>query len=652
MEVNGIGGMEQLKEHESATAERKRVFRYCPRALANLGLRTSVVIATILSIPDAFALLPGALSASEWMLKLIGCWTTALVTWFVFFVGMLHTVRIACGGVEFNANGFKLWRLGRLVLWSSVGSVSMEDQELFSKIFSFEPVARKMTICSAITGPFKAIVVPHQIPSFLFSEDEFTTMFRLAAQYGVSNTAATQGEGRVPAMILIAPADKKLRQADGRKTAETAKAEVDGVGSIADSIAGPLEPDQAVSGARTINDGTQSPRRDRGKPRSDEIMASVRKTYHLMNWQRVFVSILIAVGISMFLGRRTIVLYSYNDGLKCYRHRDFRGAVRDFKMAVAIEPSFAPAWHGLAGAEFNLGEFAQARDHWIRALFWKPDYVEAKVSLAYVSLQQRDFPRAEALVNSSLNLAPLNTTALLNRSDLNIRTGHLKEALQDARLVLTLNQGDWNAESYMATCLFAHAKLLQGRPIEASRIISRLPIEPEKLTRGENLYYRLLVGAEIFLALSEEAKAAELAEMALKRAQNVDSLLVMADVYIAEKRFEEARMILKRAIRLMPYNPWVYIKACQVNIGTKRIDAARDNLRSALECRPLDALSLSHIAELYTAFGEDEKAVSIARLSLRMEPVNPAAMTVIEHAVSRAEMVGRRHSSSAPSKAN
>ncbi|MBX9693559.1 MAG: tetratricopeptide repeat protein [Cyanobacteria bacterium] len=623
LEVNGVGVMEKDREQKFAVGESRKVFRYCPQALGTLGIRTSVVIATILSIPDAFALIPGAFSATEWMLKLIGCWVTALVLWFVFFVGLLHVVRIASGGVELNSTGFKLWRFGRLVPWSAVRSVGIEDQEMFSKIFSFERVVRKLTICTAIAGPFKAIVVPHQIPSFLFSEKDFTELCHLSAERGVNVTPSELGEGEVPQVVLIARPEKSA--VDG-ETSQVQSSTVNG--------------GIAVTGAQ--------PRKQRIKRKSDEIVASVRKTYHLMNGQRIIVTILIALGIGMYLGRRTIVLYSYNEGLKCYRHRNFRSAMENFKTATTFDQTFAPAWHGLAGSEFSLGDFRQARQDWATALLWKPDYVEAKVSLAYLSLQQRDFARAETLINSSLNLAPLNVPALLNRADLNLRTGHIKEALQDARVVLTLNQGAWNGESFMATCLLAHARLLQGRPQEALRIISVLPVSPAKLSGDENLTYRLLVGSRIALALGRTAEAERLAKSALQRAPTLDALLVMADVRISEKEFEEARKILKQLIVSVPHDPWVYIKACQVNMSTGRLDVARENLRSALECRPVDALSLSNIAELYTALGDTEGAVSIAKLSLRMEPVNPAAMAIIERAVSQAGMTTRRGSQAAP----
>ena len=549
-----------------------RVFRYSSRALALLGIRTSVVIATILAIPDAVALIPGSASFTGWAINLLGCWITALVLWFVFFTGMLHAMRIASGGVQVDDTHIKLWRFAKPIAWSDVRSVGLETEGLFSKIFSYEHAVRRLTIYSAFKGApglLKGMIVPRHIPSFFFDLEDFDELARLSLRYY-----------------------------------------------------GAVEPTRLHSGlsADVVAAGPED-------------APSIRKTFSFIRWQRVVVSLLISVGIVLFLGRKAVVLYSYNVGLKEFRAQQFEPAIARFETATRFEPTFAPAWHGLAAAEFNLGRFEKAKRHWQTSLVWKPDYVEAKVSLAYMSICSRDFQKADQYLSSALSLAPADSTALLNRADLYLRTGHLRDAIRDARLVLTRHRS--GPETFMARCLLADARLIQGRPEEARDLIAPLPIEPEPIAGGANLTYRLLVGARTNLALGEVSVAENLAERAISTTRNVDTLLVLSDVEATKGDSKRAQELLNECRKLMPTNPWVYIKAAKLNASMGKRELAIDNLTSARNCKSLDALSLSSLAQLYSGFGEADLAAQCARMSLKMEPVNPSSLSVLRGDIAR-----------------
>ncbi len=540
-----------------------QTFRYERPALFQLGLRTSCVVATILCIPDAFALIPNTPSVIAWVVSLIGLWITAVVLWFVSFVGFLHFARFAAGGIQVGPKGVRLWRLGRLLTWQSIAAIEIEDQLLFTRLFSFEKTVKRLTLFTQFKSKSKIIrsmLVPHYVPSFFFTEETFDDLCRTICIFRFTLDA-----GSAPALIVPISEIEPLRNASS-----------------------------------------------------------------LLQWQRIALSLLIAVGMGTFVVRKAGVLYSYNDGLKLYRLNDFSHAEERFRMATFIEPSFAPAWHGLAGSQFNIGKFEDARDNWKTALKWKPDFVEAKVSLAYLSLQQRHFADAEKLINSSLLLSPNDTTTLLNRADLNLRTGHIKDAIQDAHLVTAQMESPSDRDNFMVTCLLAQAKLLQGRPNEAAKLLAPLPVTPEKLRGGENLNYRLLVGAQTCLALGQIAKADKLARMTLSRGQTMDALLLMAQVRLANKDYQIAQKILERCQLAMPQNPWTYIIACELNMQRGRFKKASANLRAAESCLPPDPLSLSRIAHLYNQLGEKDRALKVASESLSLEPVNHVAQKIVD----------------------
>lgn len=530
----------------------EKEFRYDHQALVFFALRSSVVIATVLAIPDAVALIPGATTITAWVLRIVSCWITALVLWFVFFSLFLHVVRFLAGGVRVSDRGVRLWRLGRLIPFDSIVALSVEPELAFTRIFSYNKTVRRFTIFTAVKhGPraFRSILRPHYVPSFLFSLEDFDALTDLV----------------------------------GRSC------------------------------------GLAEPR----DPRSLEV------TLKTIYWQRLLVSVLIGLGVTSFLVRKTVVLYSYNQGLRQFKSHDFVGAGASFLHALAVDPNFAPAWHGLAGAEFSVGDFAQAREHWETALRWKPDYVEAKVSLAYLCVQQRQFDRARELLDKALHLDPFNNAALLNQADLDLRTGHIRQAVRDARLVLSRSPGPKSRDGYMASCLLADARLLQDRPQEAARLLAPLTLSRDRLTEGENLTYRLIVGARTCLALGQLSKADMLSRMAFRRSQNVDTLLLMARVRTALGEYDVARRLIQRVSRVMPWNPWVYIEAARVNLASGDRKTALSNLESARQCRPDDSLSLWETGRLYLELDDKANGLAALRASLALEPENKAVSELV-----------------------
>lgn len=535
-----------------------REYSYDSQALAIFALRSSVVVATVLTIPDAVALIPSVATITAWILKVVACWITALIVWFVFAMGLMQLMRLIAIGVIIDDAGIKLWRYGKKIEWESVEAICLEPEYVFTALFSYDSLVYRLTIyrrLKKVPGILKRFLVPIYIPSYMFSADGFSQLNReiLQRKYG------KEIEGKA---YLYYSSD------------------------------------------------------------SYEI---ARKTYRLVSIQRLLVSIIIAFGVTCFLSRKACVLYAYNEGLKEYRHHQFQQAQKSFAFSKGLDPTFAPAWHGLAGSQFNVGDFASAQKNWREALKWKPDYVEAKVSLAYLSLQQRDFEKAEELLDSALRIDPYNSAALLNKADLDLRLGKISKAVKFSRLVIAREQGRNYSNVFMAKCLLAHARLLEGDPKEALKTISQLPFSKSKLQGGENLTYRLLVGAKTYLAIGENKKALDMALMALKRSKNVDTLLLLAEVRSQRKEYDSARRILRRCRELMPQNPWIYQLAAEINYATNHIDLAYSNLIHAVNCRPKDSNSLTRASILLYKLNHKDVARDVTRLVLHMTPDYPIA---------------------------
>lgn len=151
------------------------------QCLAKLAQGSSVLIASLLAIPDAVALLPGATSALGWLLGLIGVWISAAVLWFVGFLGILQVMRLLVKGVSVGPKGVKLWRLAKPIMWEKLDAVTVEPQVTFSKLFSLNTTAQKLTLYSRFISDkkiFQKILVPNPVPSFLFKPEVFDNLVR------------------------------------------------------------------------------------------------------------------------------------------------------------------------------------------------------------------------------------------------------------------------------------------------------------------------------------------------------------------------------------------------------------------------------------------------------------------------------------------
>ena len=143
---------------------------------------------------------------------------------------------------------------------------------------------------------------------------------------------------------------------------------------------------------------------------------------------RLVLSVIIAVGLLTFLGRRASLNYFYNHGTANFRQGKYIAAVHDFETATKIDQTFASGWDQLARSEFRCGDVHKAEQHWQRALQMKPDLVEAKVGLSNILINHAEYEKAELLLEQCAVLSPHNCAIYLNQVVLYKKTGQTEKA--------------------------------------------------------------------------------------------------------------------------------------------------------------------------------------------------------------------------------
>ncbi|MBI4533076.1 MAG: tetratricopeptide repeat protein [Candidatus Melainabacteria bacterium] len=529
-------------------------FKWNSQALAKLAQTTSVVVATLLAVPDAIALIPGSPSAISWGLRVLRVWVVALILWYVGFLTVLNVVRFLSKGIEVSTSGIKLWRFGKRIPWEHIVAVAVETQAVFSRVFCLTPPARKLTLF--MKRKHGKGLIPQYIASFFFQRAEFETLVSTISQTRF-DIALTSSDG------LICPA---------------------------------------------------------------EDLSRLKTIYTLAHWQRLALSLVIALSLSFFLGRKAVVNYLYSSANKEFNQGHYLAAKEGYSKVTSLDPAFAVAWHNLAGAEFRLGNFAKAQEYWQRALLLKPDLVESKVSLSYLYIKQRQFVKAQDLLEHALRLAPKNTAALVNLADLNIRLGHTREGIKIARAVLTQDPANC-----LANCLLAEGQMQLGRAKEAAELLTRVSLG----SRADNSHtFCTLVLGEVQLALGQTAEAGRLFDKVLKSSpDNVDALLDLGKLRAAEGKLQEADDLFLKASQVDALNPWTYLERSRIQLSMLDQDFATKLLDKAIDIPTQDARSLALAAGLSLKLGKREQAANLAKQSLFLEPLTPEAISVLEASI-------------------
>lgn len=357
----------------------------------------------------------------------------------------------------------------------------------------------------------------------------------------------------------------------------------------------------------------------------------LRSVHKKLNVQRIVLPVIIAIGLTMLLGRKAVVNYDYNAANQEMAAMSYERARELYAAATQVDPTFAAAWNALGNAEFMLGRFEAADKDWHRALFYKPDFVEAKISLSYLRMQQRDFKGAVELVDSALNLSPMNPYALVNRADCAMRQGHVREAIEDARLVLSQDPAKTGNSRYMAACLLAQGKLRLGRAQECLRILDlQAPIDAAHTKQGCNITFRLLVTAQADLALNRCPEAKHIIDMAVRRApRSADVIMEKARVDTELRNYPDAQEAILRARELAQNDPWPWLLQAQLHQELGKFQDARKDLFEADSKTTRDAQSLAQAAKLSLEIADLSRASELAKETLSVDPENSDALSVL-----------------------
>jgi tetratricopeptide (TPR) repeat protein len=345
------------------------------RAMLRLAFGSATAISTLMCIPDGIGIIPIVSDAQTWVIRMIGNWLAAFVLWFVGFLGMLYFARIAGGGIAMNGTGIKFWRFGKTILWSNIKAITVEAQPAFSFVFCLPTTARRL---------------------LLYQEKPKDNIDRVKALLAFKSIDSDEDFKLAPYPIpSFQFSDTEFESLFVHVCEKTANFVPNAIDSYIFSS------DQAKCLKST-----------------NERAALLRK----------ILAVIIAISVSTFLGRKASLNYFSNLGNICLTQGANQKAKNDFLITTRIDPTFAIGWDQLARAEYRSGDVQSAEKHWHRALFMKPDLIDAKVGISSVLISRNEYEQAKKLLEQCVRLFPHNCNIYSNLAETYSKLGRHDEA--------------------------------------------------------------------------------------------------------------------------------------------------------------------------------------------------------------------------------
>src|ERR1041385_5352020 len=257
----------------------------------------------------------------------------------------------------------------------------------------------------------------------------------------------------------------------------------------------------------------------------------------------------------------------YNLGQVYVRNKDYTKAEPVLHRALKLKPDSPETMYLMAQSDSEQGEQSAALDLLVRARKLAPQNTDIILLLARISMSQNYFEDAIPLLESGVTIAPQRPDLHAALGESYFTTGKTEKAIQEFQKLIQLTP---TAQSY-AYMGIAYRHL--GRFDEARTYFQRgLKQHPRDVACLFNLGY-LEEGGGNHLA------AESLFQQTLRAKPDFpDALFELANLRIANKRFEEAAILLRKYVKVSRDPAAGYYKLAMVERSLHQTQAADRDL--------------------------------------------------------------------------
>ncbi len=276
---------------------------------------------------------------------------------------------------------------------------------------------------------------------------------------------------------------------------------------------------------------------------------------------------------------------------------DLKAAKEIFESAIALDPSYAPAYSGLADAYIFLGAPAslllssaitpstakrQARELVSKALEMNPDLAEARATLGLLLASEYDFAGAEKEIRRAISLNPSYSNAHNWLGQLVLAPlGRFRECLEELNMAELADPMSISVLGSQLLWLLLYAGDIEQ---SARKVAKAIQLYPEhRMTRGMNALFHYYTG-DYSRAIELSLKAIDVDE----KPHTMGALPVLVWAYSAIENREEARKWLAKIEKLPEETPYRSLYLMIAHAGLGEVDEFFTWARRAIEEKALN----------------------------------------------------------------
>lgn len=145
--------------------------------MVRLAFATALLVATLITVPDALSIIPSTSSVPAMAVRICGLWLSAFIQWQLVFLGILKALSLLNGGVLVDGRSIRIARFRRAIRFDEIAAFSCEPAQGLFRLLPFMPPARRLTLFVEKNGK----LVARNLDSLLFEETDFEALIRVIA---------------------------------------------------------------------------------------------------------------------------------------------------------------------------------------------------------------------------------------------------------------------------------------------------------------------------------------------------------------------------------------------------------------------------------------------------------------------------------------
>lgn len=283
-----------------------------------------------------------------------------------------------------------------------------------------------------------------------------------------------------------------------------------------------------------------------------------------------------------------------------YEKDDFAGAAKLYRQAARTGKQAAIAWFNYGNCQARLGKRGEAALAWKKAVEWAPGFKRARMNLAILAEEDRDWAVATVQYRRLWELDPKDGSVALRMGEIQMEQGDPVGALVWYDRALALDSVSMSAWSGLV-----RASLATSDTASARALLLRCETSLQDTT-----------GAAWFAlsALQERAGSVEAARRAVERGLVLDPSRLegwLRLARLAQIRGDEATAVavLREAVSRLPEEGRLWKALGQAGLRAGDAQAAWDGLSKAIGYKEPDASTLVRIlADWHERRGETAQA--------------------------------------------